>query len=79
MEPKPEKDTAAAQMYYTEILNLLQKANEPLRLSIMLLSMATTLKVAAPPVVIQCIGYNKELCDRMQFIASSAKSSDLLN
>lgn len=69
----------AATMYFREVLNLLQKANEPLRLSIMLLSMAATLGEEIPPVIRQALTSNKELCDRMHFICTPATKKDKLN
>ena len=76
-----ENDKEASQTYYAEVLNLLQKANEPLRLSIMLLSMAATLNEEVPPIIKKCVEANKTICDRMQFLCLSnpRKSKDQLN
>jgi hypothetical protein len=75
---KPE-DKEAAELYFAEVLNLQQKANEPLRISIMLLSFAVALGVEVPPIIAQCIAHNKALCDRMQFMCLPATAKDTLN
>jgi len=69
----------AALAYFQEVLNLLQEANKPLRLSIMLLSMAVTLGEPVPPVIQQALKNNKELCDRMHFMCLPVTNKDTVN
>ena len=68
MAQAKKEDVEAAQTYFAEVWNLLQKANEPLRLSIILLSMAAALNEEVPDVIVKGIAQNKLLCDRMQFL-----------
>jgi len=81
MAHSKEESAAAAQTYYAEIWNLLQKANESLRLSMILLSMAVALNEKVPDNVVYGVAQNKLLCDRMQFLCLPASSTpkDQLN
>ena len=79
MAEDTKSDEEAASLYFAEILNLQQKANEPLRLSIMLLSMAVTLGEKVPPIIAHCIEHNKAICDRMAFMCLPVTNKDVLN
>lgn len=68
MEKNEISDAEAAEMYFAEIVNLLQKANDPLRLAIMLLSMAVKLGEPVPPIVTQRVTHNNALCNRMHLM-----------
>lgn len=75
-EDAKEKAEVAVNYYFAEIHNLLVKANEPLRLAIMLLSIATTLEHNIPEVIREQIAGNKALCERMAFMSIPVAGSN---
>jgi len=68
MPTDDEKTEAAVEYYYIEVANLLLKANEPLRIALMLLAFATKLGDVVPDEVRLYLENNKQLIDRMSFM-----------